>query len=166
MGYTVRMTDSKKTPQKGPTTEEEIRRGRKFSLSEAVGRQAAGAMKGASPVPRWRQVLQEIQSLLGAKLYDPEGSLQSSIAEHFSSTLPVADDPRHDANDVLRAYLQQTLASQTALAALVRRADIRWGQQYGEKPHFNQGTEPSHPDDPYTMESVTAALETLLQSLA
>jgi len=160
------MKDRNNKQQKGPNLEEKIRRERKFSLSEAVGRQAAGTMKGASPVPLWRQILLDIQSLLEARLYDPEGCLRTSIKEHLKSTLPVAADPRQSAEDALTAFLQQTLASPTALADLVRRADVHWGRQYGEKPHFNLDGEPSHPDDPYTLDSVRATLESLLQSFS
>lgn len=159
------MKNDKKIPQKGPTIEEEIRRGRKFDLSEAVGRQAAGALKGASPIPKWRQVLGDIQMLLDSLLHDPEGSLNESILDHLKTTLPVADDPRKPAEEALTDYLRQILGSPSALADLVRRADVHWGRQYGEKPYFHKEGEPPHPDDPYTLESVARTLENLLHQL-
>ena len=36
----------------------------------------------------------------------------------------------------------------------MRQVDIKWGQMYGERPHFQQPGQPPHPDDEYTHESV------------
>src|SRR5438477_11870367 len=56
--------------------EREIRKGRKFTLQEAIGRLAGpGAMKGESPVPRLQQAEVEIASWLTSHLKDAGGAL-------------------------------------------------------------------------------------------
>src|SRR5439155_19663077 len=58
--------------------EREIRKGRKFTLAEAIGRLAGpGAMKGESPVPRMQQAEIEIGCWLRGHLADAGGALPS-----------------------------------------------------------------------------------------
>ena len=73
------MKNPNKPPQDSESTEKEIRRQRKFSLTEALARENAGALKGASPVARGRQVLLEIDHLLENHLDDTDGSLHLSL---------------------------------------------------------------------------------------
>jgi hypothetical protein len=57
--------------------EREVRKGRKFTLAEAVGRMAGpGAMKGVSPVTRQQQAEAEIEEWLRRHLPAGEGELQ------------------------------------------------------------------------------------------
>src|SRR3954469_15583389 len=57
--------------------EREIRKGRKFTLEEAIGRLAGpGAMKGESPVARMQQAEVEIEYWLRGHLADAGGALQ------------------------------------------------------------------------------------------
>src|SRR6516164_10930725 len=61
------MSDDKDTPRSEADAEleREIRKGRKFSLDEAIGRMAGpGAMKGVSPVTRMQQATAEIENWL------------------------------------------------------------------------------------------------------
>ena len=52
--------------------EREIRKGRKFTLAEAIGRLAGpGAMKGESPIARMQQAQIEIESWLRVTVHDP-----------------------------------------------------------------------------------------------
>jgi hypothetical protein len=39
------------------------------------------------------------------------------------------------------------------LREFVRRVDMRWGQMYDERPHFERPGHPPHPDDEYTLSS-------------
>src|SRR5271165_4496649 len=58
--------------------EREIRKGRKFTLAEAIGRLAGpGAMKGESPIARMQQAQIEIESWLRSHLAD--------AGEHYKS---------------------------------------------------------------------------------
>jgi hypothetical protein len=142
------MKDPKeKTPQDSESTEREIRRQRKFSLAEALARENAGALKGASPVARGRQVLLEVEHLLKDHLDDADGSLRRTLLAH------------------LEEYLAAVLEKPARLEILVRDADIRWGREYQEKPHFESEGKPSHPDDPYTVAGVRRACTELLATL-
>ena len=63
--------------------EREIRKGRKFTLAEAIGRLAGpGAMKGESPIARMQQAQIEIESWLRSHLADAGGALQIVLDRH------------------------------------------------------------------------------------
>ena len=159
------MNDKKKINDNTASTEEEIKRGRKFSLADALGSEAAGALKGASPVAPMTQTLLEIENILETRLYDPEGSLQSTIMARLEHDQPLIARNFGNPAAALKEFLAPTLKSKSALASLVRDADARWGRDYGERPHFNSPDQPAHADDPYTPESVEAILQELLDTL-
>lgn len=151
--------------------EREIRKERKFSLSEAIGRLAGpGAMKGASPVTRTRQAEAAIGEYLRLHVSCAGGggggagclvvvlSRQVLASEKLLNNL---DQPLI----VLADYLQRVLASQPLLADLVRETDVEWGRLYDERPHFEREGAPADRDDPYTLESVRCVLSELLQTL-
>ena len=48
---------------------------------------------------------------------------------------------------------------------LVREADVEWGQRMDERPYFERVGAAPHADDPYTVESVRAALSDALDQL-
>ena len=159
----------KKTPQKKPndsaSTENEIRRQRKFSLAEAVARENAGALKGASPVARSRQVLLEVDQLLATHLDDPDGSLRRTILAHLELDAPLVARHFDRPAGALEEYLAAVLDQASRLETLVRDADARWGREYQEKPHFESGGKPPHPDDPYTVAGVKGSCTDLLAEL-
>ena len=47
----------------------------------------------------------------------------------------------------------------------VRETDAEWGRVFGERPRFERDGCPPAPDDPYTLESVRAALAALAGGL-
>lgn len=154
--------DDKKTPDTPPPSiESELRRERRFTVAEAVGREAAGALKGASPVARARQVALELGELLEAELRDPEGSLGRTLLARLEGDPPLL--ARHFAAPVgaLAELLDTLLASPALLAELVRQTDARWGRDYGERPRFQGDGSPPAADDPYTVAGVGAALTEL-----
>ena len=146
--------------------EREIRKGRKFTLEEAIGRLAGpGAMKGESPVARMQQAEIEIGSWLRSHLADAGGALQVVLHRDVKGSellLNNFDRPLV----VLASYCQQVLDSDYLLEELVRDADVEWGRVMGERPYFEKEGSPHHPDDPYTVESVRNALSGLLKQLA
>jgi hypothetical protein len=163
--YPVVMNDPKKPESDSESTESLIRRDRKFTLAEAVGREAAGAMSGASPVARAEQVLLEIEQILESRLVDSPGSLARTILARLKIEPPLL--ARHFDRPVgaLEEFLGATLGSGSLLTSLVRDTDARWGRDYGERPHFETEGKPPHPDDPYTLQGVRDLLEDLLESL-
>ncbi len=163
--YPVVMKDPKKPESGSESTESLVRRDRKFTLAEAVGREAAGAMSGASPVARAEQILLEIEQTLDSRLMDSAGSLTRTILARLKTDPPLL--ARHFDRPVgaLEEFLGATLGSDSLLTSLVRDTDARWGRDYGERPHFETEGKPPHPDDPYTLAGVRDLLTDLLGNL-
>jgi hypothetical protein len=137
--------------------EREIRKERKFTLAEAIGRWAGpGAMKGESPVARMQQAEVEIGSWLRSHLADSGGALQVVLHRQVKESellLNNFDQPLV----ALASYCQRVLDSDCLLEELVRDADVEWGRVMGERPYFEKAGTPRHPDDPCTVESVRNA---------
>jgi hypothetical protein len=146
--------------------EREIRKERKFTLAEAIGRMAGpGAMKGESPIPRLQQAGVEIETWLTRHLADAAGGLNIVLLRAVKESellLNNLDQPLV----VLGSYCQRILGSEYRLEELVRQADIEWGRVFDERPYFEKAGSPAHPDDPYTVESVRKTLSCLLKQLA
>ena len=143
--------------------EREIRRGRTFSVSEAIGRLGGGGMlKGASPIPPIEQTEAAIANYLRAHLDDPGGVLAQVVLRNVSASQILIEHFDQPAV-VLAGYVSQVLNSETNLKDLVRDADVEWGRTLGDRPHFEREGRSPHPDDPYTLASVRNALTQLLQ---
>jgi hypothetical protein len=146
--------------------EREIRKERKFTLAEAIGRLAGpGAMKGESPIARMHQAGVEIENWLRRHLVDGGGALEVVLLRRVKESellLNNFDQPLV----VLAGCCQRILDSDHLLEELVREADIEWGRVLGERPHFEKVGSPAHPDDPYTVDSVRNTLSGLLEQLA
>ena len=144
--------------------EREIRRERKFTLAEAIGRLAGpGAMKGASPISRLQQAEAAIASWLSGRI--PAGSLETVLHRSVEDSELLLNNPDQPLV-VLAAHCEKVLHSDFLLKELVRNADVEWGRLMGEWPYFETENSPSHPDDPYTVESVRTTLQDLLTELA
>jgi hypothetical protein len=145
--------------------EREIRAERTFSLEEAIGRMAGpGAMKGVSPISRKQQAEIVIQEYLDQHLADGADVLSGVLLRQVTGNeqlLHNLDEPLA----VLAGHVQHILDSEYLLSELVREADVAWGRMAGERPHFEQAGCQPHPDDPYTVESVHAALSELVGKL-
>ena len=145
--------------------EREIREGRTFNLAEAIGRMAGpGGMKGQSPVPRMQQAEVEIESWLISHLNDGGGTLKDVLHREVKGSELLLKNYDHPLA-VLADYCQKILDSDYLLKELVRNADVEWGRTMGERPYFEKEGQPSHPDDPYTVESVRILLLKLLTEL-
>jgi hypothetical protein len=156
--------DTNKRSQAEADLEREIRKERKFSLSDAIGRLAgSGAMKGASPVSRQQQAEAAIETWLRMHLSQP--ALEVVLLRCVSQSellLNNYDQPLI----VLAAYCQKVLGSHPLLIELVRDCDVEWGRVYGERPFFDVEGSPPNPDDPYTCDSVRKRLSALLADLS
>ena len=159
------MSEPKQPPESDAAAdvEREIRRARKFSLSDAIGRLGGGGMlKGASPVPPIEQTAAAIANYLRAHLDDPGGVLAQVLARQVRASEILIENFDRPAV-VLAGYVEQVLESETVLRELVREADVEWGRTLGERPHFEREGRPADADDPYTLASVRNALTKLLQ---
>jgi hypothetical protein len=145
--------------------EREIRADRKFSMAEAIGRMAGGLMKGASPISPKQQAEQAVEEYLRRHLTDTGGVLVPVLVRRFGQCELLLGDYEHPLR-VLASAIRKVLGSDYLLGELVREADVEWGQVFGERPHFERPGCPPDPDDPYTSESVRAALSRLLDGLA
>jgi hypothetical protein len=146
--------------------EREIRRGRKFNLAEAIGRMAGpGAMKGVSPVPRMRQAVVEIENWLRHHMPPGNGELEAVLNRWIAASELMLNGFEQPLV-VLAAFCRQILDSDYQLKELVREADVEWGREQRERPHFDKEGLPPHPDDPYTIQSVRDAFSRLLIQLA
>jgi hypothetical protein len=159
------MSDEEKKPRSkaDEELEQEIRRNRKFTLEEAIGRMAGpGAMKGESPVSR----LQQAEFQIGTWLRSQLGGNELEVVLHRSVRqcellLNQTDQPLA----ALAAYIQQILDSDYLLKEFVRNTDVEWGRTMGERPFFEREGSPAHESDPYSIESVRKTLLGLLQKL-
>jgi hypothetical protein len=145
--------------------EQEIRLSRKYSAMDAVARMAGpGAMKGASPVSPVTQAETAIGSWCRSHVVDAGSALQSLLPRHLKGSellLANLDQPLV----ALEVYCKRILDSDNLLQELVREVDVEWGQRMDERPYFQKKGAAPHPDDPYTVESVRAALSDVLDQL-
>jgi hypothetical protein len=157
------------TPPPPPDGDAELQReilaGRKFTVTEAIGRMAGGLMKGDSPVTGKRQAELTVQEYLARHLTDEGGVLAGVLTRRVSDCDLMLADFAHPLA-VLAGYLRRVLGSDYLLKDVVRDADVEWGRVFGERPHFERDGCPPDPDDPYTHDSVRAALARLLEQAA
>src|SRR6516165_9607720 len=161
------MSDNKDTPRSEADAEleREIRKGRKFSLDEAIGRMAGpGAMKGVSPVTRMQQAAAEIENWLRHHQSAGDDELQVVLLRRVTGSELLLNNFEQPLV-VLAAFCRQVLDSDYLLKELVRETDVEWGRVQGERPHFDREGSPPDPDDPYTFESVRKALGGLVEQL-
>ena len=159
------MSETKQPPESASPAdiEREIRRGRKFSVSDAIGRLGGGGLlKGASPVPPMQQTEAAIANYLGSHLDDPGGVLAQVMLRYVKASEILIENFDQPAV-VLARYVNQVLNSETMLKDLVREADVEQARMLGERPQFEREGRPPDPDDPYTVASVRTALTRLLQ---
>jgi hypothetical protein len=146
--------------------EREIRKERKFTLAEAIGRLAGpGAMKGESPIARLEQAGVEIENWLRHHLADPGGALEVVLLRSVKGSELLLNNFNQPLI-VLAGCCRRILDSDYLLEELVRDADTEWGRVLGERPYFDKKGSPPHPDDPYTFDSVRKTLSGLLEQLA
>lgn len=130
---------------------------------------------GGSPVPVMEQLRQAAITLLTETLTDGDGALRQILEQdirmeqHLFAPL-VPELVTRSGPEALRAELlallgtlaQRPLSSDAALVDFTRRVDAAWGRLYSERPRFQKPGQPAATDDPYTHESVRAALSRLV----
>ncbi len=145
--------------------EQEIRLGRSFSLADVIGQQAGSFLHGDAAIPRLVKAAAAVNDFINRQLSDAPGALEvvlrswstgegSSLSQHLDQPLVA-----------LRELLLLLLDCPEMLYEFTRQVDVKWGEMYDERPHFQQPHQPPHPDDEYTHESVQAKLRELLERL-
>lgn len=164
-GARIMSTGHEQQSDKDAELTREIRAGRKFSLSEAIGRLAGpGMMKGVSPVARKQQVEVEIEHYLERVLADAGGALGHVIIRNIRQSEQLLKNYDHPLA-VLATYVQTVLDSEALLKDFVREADVEWAKIMGERPVFEQEGAAPQPADPYTLESVRTGLSRFMTKL-
>jgi hypothetical protein len=145
--------------------EREIRKGRKFTLAEAIGRLAGpGAMKGVSPITQAQQAAVEIENWLRQHMPAGNGELEVVLLRRIKGSELLLNNFAQPLV-VVAAYCRHILESDYRLKELVREADVEWGRVQGERPVFDKVGATADPNDPYTAESVRKALGSLVDQL-
>lgn len=142
----------------------ELRQQQKFSLSAAIGQAGGGdMMKGASPIPRREQASTAITEFIKQNCPDPSGALKAELAGRIKNSGPILEKHLADPLKALVEIVQAILDKEQILFEFVRQVDVRWGQMYQERPHFQQPGQKAHPEDEYSHNSVKEDLTILLQ---
>ncbi|MBF0445832.1 MAG: hypothetical protein HQL68_09585 [Magnetococcales bacterium] len=153
----IEMEDEKKIA-------DELHKQQKFSIAGAIGQAGGGGMlKGASPIPRLDQARNQLIEIVKQHCPDPSGALKSILGRRIKSSTSILENHLADPKIALVEILQALLDSDGVLFDFVRQVDMRWGEMYQERPHFQQPGQAPHQDDEYTHESVKDDLTTLLQ---
>lgn len=117
----------------------------------------AGLMEGGSPTSAAEQALHQLQSHLQQHLPDSWGCLHTVLIRW------VQQDPRfaqyyHAPTELMLSIVQHIADNEPVLHEFVRQIDVRYGEQFQERPYFQQPGQAAHPDDEYTHESVLRSL--------
>lgn len=143
----------------------DIRAGRKFSLSEAIGREGGSFLKGSQAmVPRPLRALAAINRFIERHLDDTNGALQLCLKRWIKTDVRVGkylDEPLL----ALRAMVIDIVQQPQVLYEFARQVAVEWGQMNGERPHFQKpGAEP-HPEAVYSHQQIQEMLAVLLNRL-
>jgi hypothetical protein len=145
--------------------QQDILRGRKFTLADMIAQEGGGFLKGESPVPRFKQLKAEIKVFVRNNLSDSSGALQA-VLNNWIEENDVGVSKYQDNPLLALAEMLETIVSQSDLFyEFVRQVDLKWGQMYQERPFFQQPGQTPHPDDEYSHESVKAQLLKLQEQI-
>ncbi|MEM8809272.1 MAG: hypothetical protein AAGF01_24895 [Cyanobacteria bacterium P01_G01_bin.38] len=143
---------------------EVLRRDRKFSLAEAIGREGADFLKGESTIPRPLRAIAHINLLIAEHLQDAQGALEPVLKTWIKTDVRVSQHLDEPAT-ALHKILASILDSEEILSEFSRQVNVQWGEIYGERPHFQTLGQPPHPQTAYTHATVRKTLLTLLTAL-
>jgi hypothetical protein len=145
--------------------ERDILRGRKFTLADVIAQQGGTFLKGESPVPKLVQAMTEIKQFIALNLDDSSGALQAILQIIVEEDLARVSGYINTPIEALQDILEEFQENQALLHDLVQRVDVKWGEMFGERPHFQQPNQIPHPDDEYTHESVRQKLGEFLEKV-
>lgn len=136
--------------------------GRERTLADIIGQVGGDFLKGESPIPKLVQGKMELKLFLNDHLRDSDGALLLVLQNRIDEADALISQHRDQPLMALTKMIWEIIDNPTFLKEIVREADFRWGQIYGERPYFDVPGKPSNPDDPYTSASVQRQLENLL----
>lgn len=144
--------------------EKNIISGRKFTIADVIGREGGSFLKGESPIPILTQAINEINGFISKNLSDSSGALKVVLQNWVKNDSGVSKNINKPMV-ALTNILESITSNLELLYEFVRQVDFKWGQMYGELPHFQQPGQEPHPDDEYTHESVQKQLLELLEKV-
>ena len=146
------------------TLQNEIRRQRKFSLSEAIGRESGSFMKGESTIPRPLRATAQINQFINAHIKDSTSAFSTTLQSWACNDIRVSRQL-----DTPLVALDQMIASllldPTSFYEFARQVAIAHSQLTGDRPYFQQPNQPPYPKADYTHASIRAELTDLQQHL-
>lgn len=132
----------------------EIRSGRKFSLSEAIGREGGSFLKGSqAAVPRPLRSLAVIHQWIDQHVNDPNGALPNCLKQWVKDDVRLGqylDAPLL----ALRIIVSDMLIKPEILYEFSRQVAIEWGHINGERPYFQKPDTAAHPNTVYSHQYV------------
>jgi len=143
----------------------EIMAQQRFSMASAISRAGSGLMKGESPISQQEQAIIELTQWIDQQTSDPSGALKSILRRQVRINQPLVASQLKHPYKALQEIIEAILASDYATKEFVRQVDVRWGELYQERPHFQRGGQAPDPEDEYSHESVRQDLLLLLEKL-
>lgn len=148
-----------------PDLQQEIRRGRKFSLGEAIGREGSSFLKGSQDmVPRPLRALAMINGFIDRHLRDTDGALLLCLKRWVKADVRIGkylDQPLM----ALRMIVVELLEQPHTLYEFARQVAVECGRMSGERPYFQQPGANPHPEAVYCHASIRAQLSGLLAAI-
>ncbi len=140
-------------------------RGRTFSLADLIAKEGGDFLKGESPVPKLLQAKTKLKLWIKQNVVDSMGALKATLEDLVDENELLVSQHLDNPFVVLIEILENLLANPNRIYEFVRQVDMKWGQMYGERPHFQAIGQPPHPDDEYTHECVEKKLGKILTDL-
>ncbi len=140
----------------------QIRVGRKFSLSEAIGREGSSFLKGSqAAVPRPLRALAVINGFIDQHLVDRHGAVQTCL-KHWIKTDGRVGKYLDEPLMTLQAIVTDIIQQPQVLYEFARQVAIEWGHMNGERPYFQKPGMHAHPKAAYSHENIQKILTDLL----
>jgi hypothetical protein len=159
-------SDSEAKKQQDQELQQEILKGRKFTLADLIAKEGGGFLKGESPVPKFTQLKAEIKVFVTNHLQDSVGALQAVLYNLIEDDDEGVNKYENNPLSALNEMITKILSQPNIFYDFVRQVDLKWGQMYQERPYFQQPAQPAHPDDEYSHEFVKAQLLKLQEDIA
>nr|WP_040654771.1 hypothetical protein [Rubidibacter lacunae] len=129
-------------------------RGRKFTLADAIGREAGSFLKGESPIPRLVQATIAIDTFIGRNLADTSGVVQVVLCRWVDENTARVSRHLDVPLQALLELLESIVENPPILHEFVWQVDVQWGKVNAERPFFQRPGQKPHPEDEHTHESV------------
>lgn len=139
--------------------------GRTFTIADLIAKEGGNFLKGESPVPKLLQVKTELNLLIKENVADSLGALKATLQDLVDENELEISKNLDQPLIALVESIESLINNPNLFYEFVRRVDMKWGQIYGKRPHFQSPGQPPHPDDDYTHESVRQKLVDFLNIL-